>query len=207
MVKNTLINTLVLIREHKQTTLLKHNLNAYKSISLPSLEHTTICNNCQLKFHHQTTQFKCLLCDQKMNITESPCKVCTLAQPDYKNYEILNYERCKCQKPTSDLLQLTKIRSLSQNLRSDNLRTTASGISTPGTSFMWPAKDPIPQTTWTCKRCTLLNNPDITICEACEAPYIPDFNSNVSPSVIIKVINIVCMCMCRTKKHLIFSLK
>ncbi|XP_025832621.1 calpain-D-like [Agrilus planipennis] len=56
-------------------------------------------------------------------------------------------------------------------------------------TFSWKPKN-IPQsTTWTCKRCTLLNNPDNMYCEACESPFQPDLNSNISPSVLIKVDN------------------
>lgn len=208
LVKNTLINTLILIRErNNQKAFANKHLNICKSTSFPNLNYQAFCAKCQVLFNQSAAVSTCLLCDdqlEKMNITESPCKVCTLGQPNYKNYEILNYERCKCQRPP-DLLCLSSIRSVScsvdQNINSDknletnqfsNIRTTASGIngSDPTSSsnnYMWAVKSPIPSTTWTCKRCTLLNSAHISVCEACEAPYSPDFNSNVTPSVIIKV--------------------
>ncbi|XP_066254122.1 calpain-D-like [Euwallacea similis] len=192
LVKTTLINTLIFVREqHKPNSFNNNHLTLYKSVSLPDLGSPTFCVRCQLIFHQSAT-FQCLLCDEKMNITESPCKVCTPGQPNLKNYQILNYERCKCRLRLSNIGSLSC--SIKQNIKSESdLRTTASGINNtkPSTSssYMWTAKNSIPSTTWTCKRCTLLNNPDITICEACEAPYTPDFNSNVPPSVIIKVDN------------------
>ncbi|KAF2881508.1 hypothetical protein ILUMI_24665 [Ignelater luminosus] len=82
-----------------------------------------------------------------------------------------------------------------------NVRTTSSGISynsskpEDGTSlsyksnnYSWRRKNTPPGFTWTCKRCTLLNNGNSVYCEACESPFQPDFNSNISPSVLIKVI-------------------
>ncbi|XP_050307838.1 calpain-D-like [Anthonomus grandis grandis] len=209
LVKNTLINTLILIGERTyQTPVINtNNPTLQKSFSNPNLIYRAYCKKCQLHFY-QSARSQCFLCDdpvETMNIAESPCKVCSVAHPNYKNYEILNYERCKCQKPT-DLLCLSNVRSLScsidknpQNSSAEgtgklsNVRTTASGINdsdaSTSSNYLWSVKGSLPSTTWTCKRCTLLNSPNISICEACEAPYSPDFNSNATPSVIIKVDN------------------
>lgn len=133
-------------------------------------------------------------------------------QPLYRNYDILNCDRqarmCDCQKGKPSFVSLSNIKSYScsvaQNSNCDsaatvdgdmpaNIRTTASGInisndkSVVGNSYSWKFKDALPKSTWTCKRCTLLNNPDILVCEACESPYCSDLNSNITPSVIIKV--------------------
>lgn len=72
-----------------------------------------------------------------------------------------------------------------------NVRTTASGINyskEKHNQYPWRVKSG-PMATWTCRRCTLLNNPESIICEACESPFSPDNNSNISRSVIIKVDN------------------
>lgn len=74
-----------------------------------------------------------------------------------------------------------------------DVRTTASGIKEAcvkmnGGGYSWKIRDTLPKTTWTCKRCTLLNSPNVLVCEACESPYCSDMNSNLEPSVIIKVI-------------------
>lgn len=83
----------------------------------------------------------------------------------------------------------------------NNIRTTSSGIScsngsdsydaTPAQykskNYSWKRNSAPPGVTWTCKRCTLLNNSNSVFCEACESPFQPDLNSNISPSVLIKV--------------------
>lgn len=73
-----------------------------------------------------------------------------------------------------------------------DVRTTASGIKETGVKmngggYSWKIRDTLPKSTWTCKRCTLLNSPNVLVCEACESPYASDMNSNLEPSVIIKV--------------------
>lgn len=82
-----------------------------------------------------------------------------------------------------------------------DIRTTASGIKESGGGgsggaikmngggYSWKIRDTLPKSTWTCKRCTLLNSPNVLVCEACESPYSSDMNSNLEPSVIIKVGN------------------
>ncbi|KAJ8952410.1 hypothetical protein NQ318_014502 [Aromia moschata] len=123
-----------------------------------------------------------------MNIAESPCKICSLTPIEhYRNYDILNCDRppiCKCQRNNCD--------STIDGQQPKNIRTTASGIhsdSYPSSNYMWTVKSVIPNTTWTCKRCTLLNSANFTVCEACEVTDAPDSNSNISPSVFIKVDN------------------
>lgn len=76
----------------------------------------------------------------------------------------------------------------------NDIRTTASGIKDSGGTvkmngggYTWKIRDTFPKNTWTCKRCTLLNSPNVLVCEACESPYSADMNSNLEPSVIIKV--------------------
>ncbi|XP_060530957.1 calpain-D-like [Cylas formicarius] len=203
LVKNTLVNSLILIRQKKLKNLKSHSLIP-KSPSLPDLCCLLFCKECQLSFNNSTL-FYCLLCDnqlERMNAIESPCKLCSVT-PKYRNYEILNYERCKCQNKPINLVSLSNIKSLSCSVAQDNncdkpidgvqptnVRTTASGIhsDSSGSSF-WTSKSTVPSSTWTCKRCTLLNSASSSICEACEAHYLPDLNSNISPSVIIKVDN------------------
>lgn len=76
-----------------------------------------------------------------------------------------------------------------------DIRTTASGIKESGGGaikmngggYSWQIRDTLPKSTWTCKRCTLLNSPNVLVCEACESSYSADMNSNLEPSVIIKV--------------------
>lgn len=138
-------------------------------------------------------------------------------QPVYRNYDILNCDRlvrtCNCQKSKSSYISLSNIRSYNCSVaqRNDcdsstvdgdipkNIRTTASGInqsekediiSKSSNNYLWKIKAAVPSKTWTCKRCTLLNGPDAVMCEACEYPYSSDFNSNITPSVFIKVSNL-----------------
>lgn len=135
-------------------------------------------------------------------------------QPLYRNYDILNCDRpvriCNCQKSKSSFVSLSNIRSYNCSVAQQNncdpltvdgeipknIRTTASGInqsknkgvvSNSSNNYSWKIKAAMPSATWTCKRCTLLNGSDVIVCEACEYPYSSDFNSNVTPSVFIKV--------------------
>lgn len=154
---------------------------------------------------------------EMMNVAQSPCKNCAslgltpVEQPLYRNYDILNCDRpvriCNCQKSKPSYISLSNIRSYNCSVaqRNDcdaskvdipkNIRTTASGInqsknkdiSNSSNNYSWKIKAAVPSTTWTCKRCTLLNGSDVIVCEACEYPYSSDFNSNVTPSVFIKV--------------------
>lgn len=123
-----------------------------------------------------------------MNVARSPCKICAsvgltpVEQPIYASYDLLNCERpCNCQRNASNFVSLSKIKSFSCSVAQKverepkNIRTTASGICETG------------DTTWTCRICTLLNSAQNLVCEACESPYSSDLNSNLTPSVIIKV--------------------
>lgn len=190
-----LLNTSSVAKKCVEPTKLK------KFISLPSVLFTSYCESCDINF--LTTLHRCIICNSRfktMNITESPCKICSL-NPIQK-YDILNYSRpyiCKCQRNKS----LSLIKSLSCSVaqkscdssidgqQQKDIRTTASGINnisySPSSNYMWTVKSLVPSTTWTCKQCTLLNSANYTVCEACESPYSPDLNSNIKPSVIIKV--------------------
>lgn len=141
-----------------------------------------------------------------MSIAESPCKICSLTPVEnYRNYDIINCDRppkCKCQRNKSLALIKSFSCSVAQKSSCDsttvdgqqpnNIRTTASGInnvSYPSSNFnMWTLRKVLPDSTWTCKQCTLLNSANLSVCEACESPFSPDLNSNIKPSVIIKVI-------------------
>lgn len=149
----------------------------------------------------------------------------------YRNYDILNYDRqrtcsCRQQQNKANLVSLSNIKSYSCSVKQKvscdekidgeipkNVRTTASGINYDNERVMlkkengykWKIKQTQVNTTWTCKRCTLLNNPDSVICEACESPYTPDLNSNVTPSVIIKVGLMICMSVLYFL-HVVFAL-
>lgn len=130
----------------------------------------------------------------------------------YRKYDIMKCDRsqmCYCQHNKPKFISLSNIKSYSCSVAKKsncdstidgevpaNIRTTASGINYTTDKneitnltrkYPWKLKPMPPNTTWTCKRCTLLNNPNILMCEACESPYSPDVNSNISPSVIIKV--------------------
>nr|CAH7745419.1 unnamed protein product [Callosobruchus chinensis] len=168
-----------------------------KAVSLPNLQTLKTCEVCLICY--RTSTARCILCDRKMNLTESPCKICSVTPVEScRNYDILNCDRppiCKCQRNKS--LSLIKSLSCSVAQSSDpgleahipkNIRTTASGISE-SSNYMWSVKNVLPKGTWTCKQCTLLNSAGFAVCEACENPYTPDFNSNVKPSVFIKVDN------------------
>ncbi|KAF5287888.1 hypothetical protein FQR65_LT12162 [Abscondita terminalis] len=123
---------------------------------------------------------------------------------------------CSCQQSQNktNFVSLSNIKSFScataqqlhYNARMDgnktnNLRTTSSGISYNGDlqdtilvpfkskNYSWNRKNVPPGLTWTCKRCTLLNSVSSVFCEACESPFQQDLNSNISPSVLIKVDN------------------
>ncbi|KAJ8922525.1 hypothetical protein NQ315_007555 [Exocentrus adspersus] len=202
LVKNT-VNKLLLLKQN----LVDLHSNLKKSSSLPCLADLYhICNYCQV--YLKTVTKRCIFCDSKldtMNISESPCKICSLTPVEhYRSYDILNCDRpqiCRCQKGKSLSLIKSLSCSVAQKSSCDpaidgqppkNIRTTASGInndSYPSTNYMWTVKSVMPNTTWTCKRCTLLNSASCTVCEACESPYSPDLNSNISPSVFIKVDN------------------
>ncbi|CAG9837189.1 unnamed protein product [Diabrotica balteata] len=170
-----------------------------KYFSLPTLSFVTYCTVCDTYF--TTIVLKCIICNSRlkiMNNTASPCKVCSLT---YRNFDNLSYDKlliCKCQRNKS--LSLIKSVSCSVAQKACNslvdgqqkdIRTTASGINEvgPPTNYIWTVKNLVPATTWTCKQCTLLNSANLTVCEACESPYSPDLNSNLKPSVIIKVNN------------------
>lgn len=140
-------------------------------------------------------------------MTQSPCKHCSLTPVEhpqnssvYKRYDILP-KGCQCQQNKSKFVSLSNVQSYSCSVvkkKCDsaidgdipkNIRTTASGINDQSrcNQNQWPLKSGGLMSTWTCSRCTLLNNADILVCEACETPYNSDPNSNMSPSVIIKV--------------------
>lgn len=144
-----------------------------------------------------------------MNIAESPCKICSLTPAEnYRTYDIINCDnppKCNCHRNKSLALIKSLSCSIAQKSNCDqtidgqqpkNIRTTASGINKVTSSYpssnynMWTVKSTtmLPNGTWTCKQCTLLNSASFTICEACESPYSPDLNSNIKPSVIIKVL-------------------
>ncbi|CAG9859279.1 unnamed protein product [Phyllotreta striolata] len=176
-------------------------LNLIKFNSLPSLHFASFCDTCQLDL--STASSRCVICNsllKTMNIAESPCKNCSLNP--IQNFDILNYSKpykCKCQRNKS----LSLVKSLSCSVaqktcdssidgqQQKDVRTTASGIniSYKPSNYMWTVKSLVPTSTWTCKQCTLLNSANYTVCEACESPYSPDLNSNIKPSVIIKVDN------------------
>lgn len=181
-----------------------------KSRSLYDLNYS-ICNNCEVIFKCST--YSCILCDSqlgKMNVTQSPCKHCSLTPVEhpqnhsvYKKYDILPLG-CQCRQKKNKFVSLSNIESYSCSVVRKkceptesaidgdipkNIRTSASGIidQSGSNTNQWPVKASRPTSTWTCSRCTLLNSPDILVWEACESPYISDLNSNMSPSVIIKV--------------------
>ncbi|GJQ83157.1 sol [Trypoxylus dichotomus] len=131
----------------------------------------------------------------------------------FRKYDILTYDKsrtCTCQQANPNYISLSNIKSFNCSIAQksncdssidgsipNNVRTTASGINYSNdksaikrlsNNYPWKVKS-TPVTTWTCKRCTLLNNPGAMVCEACESPYASDQNSNMSPSVIIKVDN------------------
>lgn len=161
---------------------------------------TSICKNCA-----------------SLTPVEEPSSFNNTTNALFKKYDIINCDRskttCFCQQNKPKFISLSNIKSYSCSIARNNscdsttidgetpsnIRTTASGINyttdkddiTRSTNnFPWKLKTMPPNVTWTCKRCTLLNNPSSIICEACENPYIPDLNSNISPSVIIKVRNL-----------------
>ncbi|CAH2016099.1 unnamed protein product [Acanthoscelides obtectus] len=188
-------NQLTLAGDSSETKTQPSDERLKKCLSLPSLQTLKTCEVCHI--FYSTSTVRCILCDRKMNLTESPCKICSLTPVEnYRNYDILNCDRppiCKCQRNKS----LSLIKSLSCSVAQSsepsieahipkNIRTTASGISE-SSNYMWGVKNVLPKGTWTCKQCTLLNSAGFAVCEACENPYTPDFNSNVKPSVFIKV--------------------
>ncbi|KAG5890796.1 hypothetical protein JTB14_007190 [Gonioctena quinquepunctata] len=181
------------------------NSSLKKYLSLPCLSVNTYCRSCEIDF--KTTASRCILCNcdlVKMNITESPCKICSLTPVEsYRNYDIFHCDRppmCKCQRNKSLSLIKSLSCSVAQKSSCDstidgqqpkNIRTTASGINSvhPSNNYMWTVKSLTPKSMWTCNQCTLLNSANLTVCEACESPYSPDLNSNIKPSVFIKVDN------------------
>ncbi|KAL3267049.1 hypothetical protein HHI36_011191 [Cryptolaemus montrouzieri] len=205
LVKNTVLNTVFLLNRTSSVRNVKSKPSGIKrrAVSLPELNCPS-CNKCCVN--------SCILCDSKsedMSITQSPCKNCALTpveQPQnagiYRRYDVLPLG-CQCQQNKSKFISLSNIQSYSCSIAKmkcdstidgelpKNIRTTASGINeqTGGSFNKWQVKSVAPTKTWTCSRCTLLNSPSYLVCEACESPYIPDMNSNLSPSVIIKVDN------------------
>ncbi|KAB0799224.1 hypothetical protein PPYR_07104 [Photinus pyralis] len=132
----------------------------------------------------------------------------------YRNLETTyeNVRLCSCQQNRTNFVSLSNIKSFScataQHTNCDsimdgnnacNVRTTSSGICyssenesvlpRKGKNYLWSRKSLPPGLTWTCKMCTLLNNAGSVLCEACESPFQQDLNSNISPSVLIKVDN------------------
>lgn len=206
MVRNTVITTVLLLQRSASVKYIdtKQLTSLRKSVSLPGLQHTNLCGNCGVTF--VSTAETCVICDQPvemMNIAQSPCKNCAsltpIEKPNFRNYDILNCDRpltCLCQRAKNSLLSLSSIKSFScsvaQEINCDplipiNVRTTASGINTGRSpSYTWQVQGAMANS-WTCKRCTLLNGPNRDVCEACEAPFSSDLNSNFNPSVIIKV--------------------
>ncbi|KAK9870980.1 hypothetical protein WA026_009940 [Henosepilachna vigintioctopunctata] len=212
LAKNTVINTLFLLNRSLSVKNSKPKIISLekRSYSLPALN-SVFCDNCTVAFTCSTDT--CILCDsrlKKMNITQSPCKNCALTpieQPQnaglLKNYDFLALG-CKCQQSKNKFISLSNIQSYSCSVAKNkcnssidgelpkNIRTTASGINEQieGNCNKWQLQNVNkPAKTWACNRCTLLNSPNFVICEACESPYTPDMNSNISPSVIIKVDN------------------
>lgn len=210
LIKNTIYTLLVLQqRNNNKEEIVVHESNDRKNKlkrtqSLININYYYKCIKCGLEFVSTSTT-ECIQCFNEvkmMDITDSPCKYCSLSSlepPNYRNYDILNYERCKCQKKSTNLLTLANIKSYSCSIaptasqidgeRPKNIRTTASGINESSSNYLWTVKSGLPNGTWTCKRCTLLNSANFVVCEACETPYSPDLNSNISPSVFIKVSN------------------
>lgn len=202
MVKNTVITTILPLQ---RSTSFKENppllYSSVRSCSLPDIFRVSCCPNCCI--WTKTCSQQCLLCDaplEMMNVAQSPCKNCAsltpIEQPHYRNLDILSCDRpltcASCQRDHA-FISLSSIESFSCSvaprdpLVPTSIRTTASGIST--NSYTWKVKHPLIGKPWTCKQCTLLNGPNCNICEACEAPFHSDFNSNFNPSVIIKVCN------------------
>ena len=175
-----------------------------KSRSLPNLAGCSLCRTCRVLF--VSVSETCLVCggaEAMMNVAQSPCKNCAsltpIEQPNFRNYDILSCDRpltCMCQRAKNSFISLSSIQSFScsvaEQIHCDpliptNVRTTASGINTGHSpSYTWKVKGAMANS-WTCKRCTLLNGPNRDVCEACEAPYSSDLNSNFNPGVIIKV--------------------
>ncbi|XP_045479143.1 calpain-D [Harmonia axyridis] len=210
-VKNTVLNSLLLLNRSSSIKNVKRKpcISLRKSQSLLDLNYS-VCNKCKVIFKCST--YLCILCDsalEKMNMTQSPCKHCSLTPVEhpqnssvYKRYDILP-KGCQCQQNKSKFVSLSNVQSYSCSVvkkKCDsaidgdipkNIRTTASGINDQSrcNQNQWPLKSGGLMSTWTCSRCTLLNNADILVCEACETPYNSDPNSNMSPSVIIKVDN------------------
>ncbi|XP_044748466.1 calpain-D [Coccinella septempunctata] len=190
----------------------KKSINSLRRTqSLYSLNHF-ICNNCKVIFKCST--YLCILCNSQlaeMNVTQSPCKYCSLTPVEYPQSHSIHKKidisplGCRCRQNKNKIVSLSNIESYSSSIVKKkcepsidseipkNIRTTASGINDqPGSNpNKWSLQIGLPVSTWTCNRCTLLNSPNISVCEACESPYTPDLNSNVtmSPSVIIKVDN------------------
>lgn len=134
----------------------------------------------------------------------------------YRNYDFPGYDRsglCSCCKNKTNFVSLSNIKSFScstvhQNkcdftmdgnkstIRTSRIDCGNSETREPdlnshkATNYVWRPRTIEAGETWTCKRCTLLNNANSVFCEACESPFQPDLNSNISPSVLIKVIRI-----------------
>ncbi|XP_071056352.1 calpain-D isoform X3 [Onthophagus taurus] len=160
-----------------------------RSASYPNLNLIKKCKNCHETLKTTPTN-PCILCEI-MNVL---CKHCS--NPTTSAIE----HRCESEKLGKFVLDrgyvsLSNIKSFGCTVKNSkidgdfpsNIRTTASGIYNPESSaenmaLSW-------KKSWTCTRCTLLNNPDSIVCEACETPFSPDQNSNLHPNVIIKVDN------------------
>jgi hypothetical protein len=205
-VRDTVVNTFLLVHRSASVKNIDSRgpSSVKKSNSLPDLVRLSLCTDCSVTF--SSVVGRCIVCDSTvgiMNVAQSPCKNCAsltpIEQPNYRNYDILNCDRpltCVCQRAKNSFISLSSIKSFScsvaQQIHCDpliptNIRTTASGINTGHSpSYTWKVKGAIANS-WTCKRCTLLNGPNRDVCEACDAPYTSDFNSNFNPSVIIKV--------------------
>ncbi|KAF5286769.1 hypothetical protein FQA39_LY04192 [Lamprigera yunnana] len=226
LAKNTLYNTLLL---YHRTTSLKLSPHSHRPLrryhSIPLVIYTYTCKHC--RFIGKSCSLLCLACntaEDKMNVAHSPCKNCLTKDyltpielpQTYTNRNVQeNFQTCNCHQQTrANFLSLSNIKSFScataQQVNCDstmdcnktnNLRTTPSGISCNGDSqdeillpyksknYSWNRKNLPAGLTWTCKRCTLLNSVSSVFCEACESPFQPDLNSNISPSVLIKVDN------------------
>lgn len=162
------------------------------------------CKNCSITPVEQPQQslyrnYDILTCDR-------PPPVCSCQKSRANFISLSNIQSYSCSvapkpscdsKPTDGALP-KNVRTTASGINKDSTgalgkdNATLSGLSKDNPGILrgatWKYKSAIPTTSWTCKRCTLLNSSGFMNCEACESPYSPDLNSNVNPSVIIKVI-------------------